>query len=477
MKKLIAGLCCASLLFGAAAQLPQGYTDSGIYAAAAEYTYQNFKYELLSDGTAAITGYTGSLSKLQIPSALNGKKVTKIADSAFSGNEKLTSVTIPSGVRSIGGNAFENCVDLADITISMGVTGIGDYAFGGCESIKSIEIPNSVLDMGDFTFWGCSGLEEIVLSKSLTEIGDHLFAYCKKLKTITIPDGVESIGSGAFMECSELESVDIPDSLTTILSNSFASCKALKSITIPAKCTNVFLENHIFDDCDSLAEINVARGNSKYTSIGGAVYTIDRKTLVVFPTGKESAALPSGVTTIGNNAFYSNKALNSVTMPESVTSIGKEAFLGCTGLESITIGSGVKTIGEEAFVNCSSLKTITIPKSVTMIKSKGVGYDLDFLTYTKNDDLIIRGYKSTIAQQYAKNTGITFIDIDAAKKGDVNFDGAVGMADLTRLQQYLAQWDVKADLDAAEVTGDNKLTMADLTRLQQYLANWDVKLG
>ena len=51
------------------------------------------------------------------------------------------------------------------------------------------------------------------------------------------------------------------------------------------------------------------------------------------------------------------------------------------------------------------------------------------------------------------------------------------MKDLTRLQQYLAEWEVYINENAADVTGDKKVDMKDLTRLQQYLAKWEVTLG
>jgi len=50
-----------------------------------------------------------------------------------------------------------------------------------------------------------------------------------------------------------------------------------------------------------------------------------------------SVNVPDGVTSIGDNAFYSCRALTNVTIPSSVTSIGVNAFNNCTALETITI--------------------------------------------------------------------------------------------------------------------------------------------
>ena len=50
-----------------------------------------------------------------------------------------------------------------------------------------------------------------------------------------------------------------------------------------------------------------------------------------------SINIPSGVTTIGNNAFYVCASLTSVTIPDSVTSIDNYAFRSCDSLTSITV--------------------------------------------------------------------------------------------------------------------------------------------
>ena len=89
--------------------------------------------------------------------------------------------------------------------------------------------------------------------------------------------------------------------------------------------------------------------------------------------------MSSGVTTIGDSAFYNCKGLTSVTIPEGVTTIGKNAFYNCTGLTSITIPSSVTYIGYQAFRDCSSLTSVTISEGVTSINT-GAFLDCSSLT-------------------------------------------------------------------------------------------------
>ena len=60
--------------------------------------------------------------------------------------------------------------------------------------------------------------------------------------------------------------------------------------------------------------------------------------------------------------------------------------------------------------------------------------------------------------------------------GDVNGDGNVNNRDLGILQQYLNDYEVTIDLEAADVTHDDKVNNRDLGLLQQYLNDWDVTL-
>ena len=81
----------------------------------------------------------------------------------------------------------------------------------------------------------------------------------------------------------------------------------------------------------------------------------------------QTAVIDSGVTSIGDYAFYYCTSLTSITIPDSVTIIGSYAFKNCSSLTSITLPSSVTTIGNSAFEDCSSLTSIAIPDSVTSI--------------------------------------------------------------------------------------------------------------
>lgn len=129
-----------------------------------------------------------------------------IAGSAFDGCTRLTNVTIPDSVTSIGNYAFENTAwynsqpdglvyagkvayrykgtmpDNTSIVIRDGTKGIADYAFSDYNGhdrtgLICISIPDSVTSIGDCAFSGCERLTSITIPDNVTSIGDKAFGY------------------------------------------------------------------------------------------------------------------------------------------------------------------------------------------------------------------------------------------------------------------------------------------------------------
>ena len=394
------------------------------FAAGAE-TSGSFEYSAFDDGTARIKKYIDNGSKtVDIPSTIDGYKVTEIGYSAFHGCTGLTSVTIPNSVTEIGEGAFSGCTGLTSVTIPNSVTNISlpTHTFWGCTGLKSITvdknnknytsvdgvlfnknktkiliyprakssssyvIPSSVTKIGYSAFSGCTGLTSVTIPSSVTKIGYWAFEDCTGLESVTIPNSVTKIDEFVFIGCTSLKSVTIPSSVTEIGDSAFYGCTSLKSVTIPSSVTKIGID--AFGGCTGLKSITVDKNNKNYTSVEGVLFNKNKTEILSYPNAKGS----------------------SYVIPSSVTEIGGSAFGGCTSLKSVTIQSGVKKIVNNAFSDCTGLKNVTIPSSVTYIGDNAFGYTYSNKHYVKISGFTIYGKKGTAAERYANDNGFKFVE-------------------------------------------------------------------
>ena len=109
-----------------------------------------------------------------------------------------TSVTIGDKVTYINNELFGNASKLASVTMGSGVTSIGEKAFyysGRDESVaeQTITLGPNVTTIGESAFEGCTHLTSIDLGTKLTAIPVYGFYKCSMLTSITIPASVGSV--------------------------------------------------------------------------------------------------------------------------------------------------------------------------------------------------------------------------------------------------------------------------------------------
>ena len=268
-------------------------------------------------------------------------------------------------VTRIGYRAFENCVDLKSVVIPNTVTDIGDRAFYDCQGLSSVVIPSSVTEIGNAPFYGCYFIPgNFVNNSSIPD--DEFGAEILWDGTVEQPDGLLILDNEVEYCRPWAESVTIPSSVTSITTGAFQECRSLTSVTIPKSVTSI--GGLVFEGCISLESMKVESGNPVYDSRNDCNAIIETTTNTLL-YGCMNTVIPSGVTSIGENAFRGHMYLTSITIPNSVTSIGYAAFLGCIYLSSVNIPEGVTEIANSTFDNCYSLTSITIPNSVTSIGS------------------------------------------------------------------------------------------------------------
>ena len=226
---------------------------------------------------------------------------TAIRAYAFAGNKKLTGVTMPASLTTVGRRIFADCDDtlkvvlranvnsgfftewnckgytgtetysytFADVakengytyTVSDGkayifeyegsggdivvprtlggypVCGIGGRAFSGT-NITSVTVHSGIEYAANEAFAFCQSLVSVEFEGEATTLGAGIFAGCSALKSVILPSALASIPSDAFTGCSSLDNIILPDTLEIIEAYAFHET-AIKEITIPASVISI----------------------------------------------------------------------------------------------------------------------------------------------------------------------------------------------------------------------------------------------
>ncbi len=255
-------------------------------------------------------------------------------DTLISALRTLVSVEIPNTVVCILQNAFNGCDAITSLTIGSSVKKIGGYAFSNCTSLSHVNIPDSVKVIGEYAFNRCNGLTSLTMGSSVKSIGTYAFSDCTSLSHVSIPDSVEVIGEYAFYGCTGLTSLTIGKSVNYINQYAFKYCRNLTTVNYNASACS-YMGTNVFSSCYSFSTLNIGEN----------------------------------VTRIPSYAFYEcDKLTGDLIIPDSLTTLGYACFYGCTRLTSLTIGKSVTNIDSNAFNNCSGLNNIfvnsTIPPAV-----------------------------------------------------------------------------------------------------------------
>ncbi len=419
----------ASRVFSSA--MGEAGTDTNIHAG-------DYVYDLLEDGTARITAYRGEESEIVLPDTLDGHRVTSIGRVAFSFNDSIERITLPTGLTEIEENPFYSCGKLTEIvvpegnecfytldgvlfessasrlvcypavltdaeyTVPQGTRVIGAWAFGN-DSIERLTLPDSVTQLGEYAFAFCPNLSEIALPESITDLSDGAFM-STGLQSIALPQGLVSLGKSSFAYCTALSDIVLPQGLQNIGSAAFDDCVSLESITIPDSV--IGMGDNPFTGCTSLKEILVSEDQPCVCVRDGVLFRKENDSLICYPTALDAKeyAVPEGVRSIGSFAFFGS-SLKSVTLREGVKSIGYGAFMRCENLEAIDLPDSLTLIEGHAFVNCFALQKIVIPDSVADIAAEA------FLTCPKLREVIFPASLKSIGQQAFYNCGLENITL------------------------------------------------------------------
>lgn len=391
--------------------LPDTLTKIGNFAFAGnKFTQIKFPEGLQEIGQSAFQN--AALTAVSLP-----ESVTTLGAGAFTGNGKLTSLKLSSGLKTIPAGAFNAgaSTDMALDTVAIpeGVETIGANAFSGAH-VKNLTLPETLVEIGNYAFLNHQ-LTKLEIPGSVKSIGNSAFGITQDiaeatLTELTLHEGLEEIGKKAFSGCSMSE-VDLPSTVTEIADNAFEKNNGIvklktsdpeqaeklntpeanesSHIVVYDKLVGTGwtaddftydeetgaitgwsdsgnqkrLENHelVLPDKTPSGEDIVAIGDNAFEIPDNEI--IVTKFGIESPNGMTSVVLPAGVTSIGDRAFAQN-ALTEVDF-STVTSIGVSAFYG-NQLTTVELPDTVTELGQGAFAT-NNITELKLSAGVTKI--------------------------------------------------------------------------------------------------------------
>ena len=236
-----------------------------------------------NDGELADYAFT-DCSNLEM--ATHGEKINRIGKGTFSGCSSLTSLTtsekttlsnvlcISKNVTTIDDYAFKGCSAIKNIIFMdsdeelklganyiysnyYGNNGIGTPLFSDCP-LDSVYIGrnidyNTTKQYGYSPFYSNTSLRAVKITDLETEISDNEFYGCTNLQRVVIGDGVTTIGNWAFSGCQSLKFFAFGSQVATIGQEAFSDCASVIEISSKAKtapeCGNQALDDINKWDC------------------------------------------------------------------------------------------------------------------------------------------------------------------------------------------------------------------------------------
>jgi hypothetical protein len=401
----------------------------------------------------------------------------EIPRTAFFG-KKLTSVTLPANIQSIGFAAFAGCDHLQQVMLPASVTYIADYAFAGT-ALTSIDLPEGIQGMGkgvfsrcealttaninakyvgDFAFLGDINLSQVNIGANVNSILMGVFNGCTALQTINFDPAcrMTRIDDEAFIN-SGLESIDIAAlGVGTIGDWAFAQTQ-LSSLTLPNGMTqlgvgslshNHMLENVNFPGVGHAADPS-GRGDGLneggYRAAPSRNRTISEVKDYTFAGDELLYAgdmLREGVTRLGNYALYNvSQDIDTMRLPSTIVYLGDMAMAGMIGMGTLrTYAVDVPELGEEVWAGVDQPSVLLVAPDAESTELYKVADQWMYFFFQADDDFIV---------------------------GDVNRDGHVDINDVTALISLVLGTPSEDNLDmrAADVYADGTVDINDITAI------------
>lgn len=157
--------------------------------------YQFIRSVVIPEGVTGILGGFSGCTKLE--TVILPETLESIGTSAFAECEKLYEQD--SGLAYVGNWLVGAKQNIISANVREGTQHIADGIFIENSNLSSVSLPSTLKTIGSFAFSGCSSLTSIKIPEGVTEIGQQAFRNCFNIKKVIFLSSVPpAIGSDLF---------------------------------------------------------------------------------------------------------------------------------------------------------------------------------------------------------------------------------------------------------------------------------------
>lgn len=292
-----------------------------------------------------------------ITSIILPNSLETICNGALTGLQGITTLVIPDSVTTIeGSSSFHQTSSLTTLTIGTGITSIGNMVFYGNPNLTSITIKATtppVLGSNNNAFDNTNNSPIYVPEES---VEDYKLAWSKYASRIQAMPSYK-----AHLVLTDNSSVFLDDDGTGMLTaNELTSYKTtLKNLNVIYDVVNT-VDDETFKGFSNLEAVNL---DYSVTTIGDYAFDNCPK-LEVFEA--------PGLTDWGMCALRWS-GLTYYEIPEGITKTDT-TFGSCSQLEEVIFPEGFLELGGGTFVECTSLKNPVLPETLSIISAVSTFY-------------------------------------------------------------------------------------------------------
>ncbi len=290
--------------------------------------------------------------------------------------------------------SYIDCDDEVSVTVKPALDSVFDSWFEAEQIDSGFCVITDIL-VPDEQFNGVVTIPEEINGSKVVAVDDYLLMQIDNLRVVNLPEYFDTISSGTFDNCHTLAEVNVDESNSLFVSvNGVVYNKPLTDIVYcPADFSGdlwissqvKYLSENTLSAMSKAKTITVDANNPYYKVENGIIYNADFTKIIKAISLPENYTMKETVVEIGSLAFAGIQTVKSAKIASNVTEISYAAFMNCTALQNVDLPKNLVKIGIASF-DSTGLTSVVLPATTESIGYQAF-YNSKLTSVSLNDGL------------------------------------------------------------------------------------------